>query len=245
MYPKVYIPQPIPDVALNRLKTMAEVEVFPYLDRVIGPEELLKAVRGENYLYALGEIPYTAEVIDAALPDLKGIAAMYVFPKFVDIKAATRRGIPVTGIPNMLVETTAEFTFMLMIATAWRLPEQERALREKQWKQYQSMVLLGTRIFDKTLGIVGLGKIGMALAKKAQGCGMRGDLYQADPALPGGGNPIECRVARDGQSLPRGGHRGPDADPDPRQQRTRRRSSACPDETVGDPHQYVARGRCR
>ena len=173
MYPKVYIPQPIPDVALKRLKTMAEVEVFPYLDRVIGPEELLKAVRGKNYLYALGEIPYTAEVIDAALPDLKGIAAMYVFPKFVDIKAATRRGIPVTGIPNMLVETTAEFTFMLMIATAWRLPEQERALREKQWKQYQSMVLLGTRIFDKTLGIVGLGKIGMALAKKAQGCGMR------------------------------------------------------------------------
>jgi glyoxylate reductase len=173
MYPKVYIPQPIPDVALNRLKTMAEVEVFPHLDRVIGPEELLKTVRGKNYLYALGEIPYTAEVIDAALPDLKGIAAMYVFPKFVDIKAATRRGIPVTGIPNMLVETTAEFTFMLMIATAWRLPEQERALREKQWKQYQSMILLGTRIFDKTLGIVGLGKIGMALAKKAQGCGMR------------------------------------------------------------------------
>jgi glyoxylate reductase len=173
MYPKVYIPQPIPDVALNRLKTLAEVEVFPHLDRVIGPDELLTAVRGKNYLYALGEIPYTAEVIDAALPDLKGIAAMYVFPKFVDIKAATRRGIPVTGIPNMLVETTAEFTFMLMIATAWRLPEQERALREKQWKQYQSMVLLGIRIFDKTLGIVGLGKIGMALAKKAQGCGMR------------------------------------------------------------------------
>jgi glyoxylate reductase len=173
MYPKVYIPQPIPDVALNRLRTMADVEVYPHLDRVIGPDELLKAVRGKNYLFALGEIPYTAEVIDAALPDLKGIAAMYVFPKFVDIKAATRRGIPVTGIPNMLVETTAEFTFMLMIATAWRLPEQERVLREKQWKQYQSMALLGMRLFDKTLGIVGLGKIGMALAKKAQGCGMR------------------------------------------------------------------------
>ena len=98
---------------------------------------------------------------------------MYIFPKFVDIKAATRRGIPVTGIPNMLVETTAEFTFALMIATAWRLPEQERVLREKQWRQYQSQAFLGTRIFDKTLGIVGLGKIGEALAKKAQGCGMR------------------------------------------------------------------------
>jgi glyoxylate reductase len=152
---------------------VAEVEIFPYVDRMISPEELLKAVKGKNYLYALGEIPYTAEVIDAALPTLKGIAAMYIFPKFVDIKAATDRGIPVTGIPNMLVETTAEFTFALMIGTAWRLPEGDRVLREKQWKQYQSMAFLTTRVFDKTLGIVGLGKIGKALAKKAQGCGMR------------------------------------------------------------------------
>jgi glyoxylate reductase len=173
MYPKVYVPQPIPEVALKRLRTIAEVEMFPHLDRMIGPEELLKAVKGKNYLFAIGEIPYKQNVIDAALPDLKGIAAMYIFPKFVDIKTATARGVLVTGVPNMLVETTAEFTFMLMIATAWRLPEQERMLREKQWKQYQSMALLGTRIFDKTLGVVGLGKIGTALAKKALGCGMR------------------------------------------------------------------------
>src|SRR3990172_4057588 len=101
MRPTVFIPQPIPEVALNRLKESAEVEVFPYLDRVITREELLKAVKGKNYLYALAEIPFPAEMIDAALPDLKGIAAMYIFPKFVDIKTATERRIPVTGIPNM------------------------------------------------------------------------------------------------------------------------------------------------
>jgi glyoxylate reductase len=173
MGPKVYIPQPIPEVAVDRLKKLAEVDIFPHVDRMISHEELLKAVKGKNYLLALGEIPYTAEVIDAALPSLKGIAAMYIFPKFVDIKAATERGVPVTGIPNMLVETTAELTFALVIGTAWRLPEGDRLLREKQWKQYQSMAFLTTRIFDKTLGIVGLGKIGKALAKKAQGCGMR------------------------------------------------------------------------
>lgn len=173
MVPKVYIPQPIPDVALTRLKGMAEVELFPHLDRVISPKELLTAVKGKNYLYALGEIPYRADVIDAALPDLKGIAAMYIFPKFVDIKTATARGVLVTGVPNMLVETTAEFTFALLMTTAWRLPEQERVLREGQWKQYQSMAMLGTRLYDKTLGIVGLGKIGTSLAKKAQGSGMR------------------------------------------------------------------------
>ena len=173
MRSKVFIPQPIPEVALNRLKQAADVEVFPHIDRVISREELLKSVKGKNYLYALAEIPFPAEVIDTALPDLKGIAAMYIFPKFVDIKTATARGIPVTGIPNMLVETTAELTFALLIGTAWRLPEGDRVLREKQWKQYQSMAFLTTRIFDKTLGIVGLGKIGKALAKKAQGCGMR------------------------------------------------------------------------
>jgi glyoxylate reductase len=173
MRPKIFIPQPIPEVAVDRLKKVADVEIYPHLDRMISREELLKAVKEKNYLYALGEIPYTAEVIDAALPSLKGIAAMYIFPKFVDIKAATARGIPVTGIPNMLVETTAEFTFALLIGTAWRLPEGDRVLREKRWKQYQSMDFLATRIFDKTLGIVGLGKIGRSLAKKAQGCGMR------------------------------------------------------------------------
>ena len=173
MREKVFIPQPIPETALDRLKALAEVEMFPHVDRMISPEELRRAVKGKNYLYALGEIPYTAEVIDTALPHLKGIAAMYIFPKFVDIKAATERRIPVTGIPNMLVETTAELTFALVIGTAWRLPEGDRVLREKQWKQYQSMAFLTTRIFDKTLGIVGLGRIGKALAKKAQGCGMR------------------------------------------------------------------------
>jgi glyoxylate reductase len=173
MRSKIYIPQPIPEVAIDRLKKLADVEVFPHLDRVISREELLKAVKGKNYLYAMAEIPFTAEVIDAALPDLKGIAAMYIFPKFVDIKAATQRGIPVTGIAAMLLETTAEFTFALLLGTAWRLPEGDRMLREKQWKQYQSMALLTTLIFKKTLGIVGMGKIGTAVAKRAQACGMR------------------------------------------------------------------------
>jgi glyoxylate reductase len=173
MSKKVFIPQPIPEVALNRLRDLAEVEVFPHVDRTIDHGELLNAVRGKNYLYALGEIQYNEEVIDAASPGLKGIAAMYIFPKFVDIKAATKRGIQVTGIPNMIVETTAELTFALVIGTAWRLTDADRFLRENKWKQYQSMAFLTTRIYDKTLGIVGFGRIGRALAKKAQGCGMR------------------------------------------------------------------------
>ena len=183
MNPRILISQPIPEVAVERLKKIADVEVFPCLDRMISRDELLAAVKGRNYLFALGEIPYTAEVIDAALPDLKGIAAMYIFPKFVDIKAATKRGVLVTGIPNMLVETTAEFTFALLMGTAWRLPEQDCILRENRWKQYQTMSVLATRVFGKTLGIVGLGKIGVALARRAQCCGMR-VIYTKRNRLP-------------------------------------------------------------
>ncbi len=169
----VYIPQPIPDAALKRLQQIADVTVFPHLDQTIDERNLLQAVKGKNYLYALGEVQYPETVIEAAGPSLKGICAMYIFPKFVDIKAATRRGIPVTGIPNMLVETTAELTFALVIGTAWRLPEADRFLRDGLWRQYQSMAFLTTRIYDKVMGIVGLGAIGRAVAKKAQGCGMR------------------------------------------------------------------------
>ncbi len=66
MSTKVFIPQPIPEVAVNRLREMAEVEVFPHVDRVIGDEDLLEAVKGKNYLYALGEVQYPEKVIEAA-----------------------------------------------------------------------------------------------------------------------------------------------------------------------------------
>jgi lactate dehydrogenase-like 2-hydroxyacid dehydrogenase len=75
MRPKIFIPQPMSEVAVDRLKKLADVEIYPCVDRIISREELLKGVKEKNYLYALGEIPYTAEVIDAALPSLKGIAA--------------------------------------------------------------------------------------------------------------------------------------------------------------------------
>ncbi len=77
---KVRIPQPIPEVAVNRLKNVAGVEVLPHIDRVISRRELLKLAKGKNDLYGPAEIPFPAGVIDTALPDLKGIAAMTMVP---------------------------------------------------------------------------------------------------------------------------------------------------------------------
>jgi glyoxylate reductase len=169
--PKVYIPQPIPEVALERLRQRCDVTVYPHTDRRIPQEELLEAVVDQDILWAIGEVPYDEEVIEAA-KQLKLIAAMHAAATFVDKAAASKRGIPVTLIPKRIAKTTAEFTFALLVATAWRIPEADRFLREDRWRQNQSMAFLGTRMFDKTLGMVGFGTIGADVARKAQGLGM-------------------------------------------------------------------------
>jgi glyoxylate reductase len=172
MKPKLFIPQPIPEAAISRLAQRCDVTMYPHVDRRMPYDEVMAAVHDQDILYALGEIPYDASIIDAAV-NLKLIAAMHASAKFVDREAASKRGIPITLIPNRIAKTTAEFTFALLMATAWRLPEADRFLRSGEWKQNQSMAFLGTRLFDKTLGIVGLGTVGTDVAIKARACGMR------------------------------------------------------------------------
>lgn len=172
MKPKLFIPQPIPEAAISRLAQRCDITMYPHVDRRMPYDEVLAAVHDQDILYALGEIPYDAPIIDAAV-NLKLIAAMHASAKFVDREAASNRGIPITLIPNRIVKTTAEFTFALLMATAWRLPEADRFLRAGDWKQNQSMAFLGTRLFDKTLGIVGLGTVGTDVAIKARACGMK------------------------------------------------------------------------
>lgn len=171
---KVLVPQPIPPQALRRLRACCdEIEVFPALDRRISRAELLDAVADKDILWALSGVAYDREVIDAA-PSLKLIAAMHAAATFVDKTAATRRGIPVTGISNdHLSRTTAEFTFALIAATAWRLPEADRFLREGGWAQNQSMAFLSRRLYGKTLGVLGLGEVGAGVARRAQAFDMR------------------------------------------------------------------------
>lgn len=198
MRPKLFVPQPIPEPAVERLEQRCEVTIYPHTDRRIPCGEMLEAVRDQNILYALGEIPYDAEIIEA-VEDLQLIAAMHGSATFVDKEAATRRGVPVTLIPRRVSKTTAEFTFAVLLATAWRLPEADRFLREGRWQQNQSMAFLGTRLFGKTLGIVGLGTIGTGLARRARAMEMdvlyskRSRLSPAEEALLG----VEYRSLED------------------------------------------------
>ena len=170
---RIYVPQPIPEIAEARLRACGEVTIYPHVDRQIPRAELLEAVRDKEILYAIGEIEFDEEVI-AAANALKLISAMHGSAPFVDKAAATRRGVPVSSLPyGINIKTTAEFTFALLMATAWRLPEADRFLRDGGWQQNQSQAFLGTRLYGKTLGIVGMGTVGQLVARRAVGCDMR------------------------------------------------------------------------
>lgn len=169
---RIFVPQPIPEVAATRLRELGELTVFPHLDRHIGPAELLAAVDGQDILFAVGDARFSDEVLEAA-GDVRLVAAMHPSAKSVDVAAATRRGIPVSGIPKVEVtETVAEMTLALLMTTAWRLPEADQLVRERRWTQNQSMAIVGTRLFGKKLGILGMGAIGQLVAQKVLGMGM-------------------------------------------------------------------------
>jgi glyoxylate reductase len=169
---KIYVPQPIPEVAAAKLATLGEVTTYPHVDRQIPEAELIEAVRDQDILFAVGEVPYNAAVINAA-KNLQFIGAMHGSAKFVDFAAATAKSVPVAGNPKLTARTTAEFTFALLMSTAWRLPEADTFLREGKWRQNQSMAFMGTRLYDKKLGIVGMGQIGQMVARKASACDMK------------------------------------------------------------------------
>jgi glyoxylate reductase len=177
---RIFVPQPIPPIAAAQLEKLGEVTTYPHIDRQIPRDELLAGVKDKEVLYAAGEVPYDEEVIEAANA-LKFIGAMHGSAPFVDKAAATRRNIPVAGNPKITVRTTAEFTFALLMATAWRLPEADTFLREDRWQQNQSMAFMGSRLYGKTLGIVGMGQIGQLVARKAAACDMNIIYHKRTP----------------------------------------------------------------
>jgi len=116
--------------------------------------------------------PMTRAVIEAA-PDLKVISQVAVGFDNIDVTAATERKVVVTNTPGVLTEATADLTFALLLAAARRLPEAERHLRSGDWQRWDVDLLCGNDVHGRTIGIVGLGRIGQAVARRARGFGMR------------------------------------------------------------------------
>ncbi len=170
--PRVYVTQPIPQRALERLQEVADVEMNEDPLHVATPEELAWGVGRADVLFCLLHDRVDSRVL-AAGPRLRLVASMAIVPANIDLGAATARGIPVTVIPPLVTEATADVTMALLLAVARRVVEADRLLRSGVFPGAQSTYLVGGTVHGKTLGIVGLGAIGRAVTRRARGFGMR------------------------------------------------------------------------
>lgn len=172
MPPGIFVTQPIPEPALARLREAGNVEMNPDPLYIVTKPELIAALARNEYLVCLLHDVVDAEVIEAS-PRLRLIASMAIVPAGVDVAAATARGIPVTTIPPLVTEATADLQWALLLAVARRIVEADRAVRAGLFPGGQSMYFVGGEVHGKILGIIGLGRIGEAVARRARGFGMR------------------------------------------------------------------------
>lgn len=177
----ILVTRKLPGNALDRLSTQYNVTVNPE-DRNMTREELLEAVQGKDALISMLSDQVDAELMDAGA-GLKVIANYAVGFNNIDVQAATERKIPVCNTPDVLTNASVDFAWTLLMAAARRLIEGDAMTRAGQFTGWGPELLLGVEVFGKTLGIVGAGRIGQAVAKRALGFDMR-TLYYNRSRLP-------------------------------------------------------------
>lgn len=186
---RVYVTRLIPQAGLDLLSPHHDLDVWQG-DLLPSPEELLRGARHADAIISLLTESITEEVISAA-PSLKVIANMAVGYDNVDIQAATKRSIVVTNTPDVLTETTADFAWALMLAAARRIPEGIEYVREGRWRTWETQTLLGQDVWGATLGLIGLGRIGGAVARRARGFNMRVLYHTLRPHPDAAGEGLE------------------------------------------------------
>jgi glyoxylate reductase len=180
--PKVFVARIIPEDGLRPVTEATEATIWP--DELPPPrDELLRRIEGCDGVLTLLTDRVDAEFLDRAGSQLKVVSNYAVGFDNVDVAECTRRGVPVGNTPGVLTETTADLAFALLMAAARRLPEGDRYVRAGKWKTWGPLLLLGPDVHGSTLGIVGFGRIGQALARRAAGFGMT-ILYHDVEELP-------------------------------------------------------------
>ena len=186
--PKVFVTRVIREKGLELVRENCQADIWPE-ELPPGREALLERVRGVDGLLCLLTDRIDGEVMDAAGSGLKVISNHAVGFDNIDVAAATARGIPVGNTPGILTDATADMAFALMMAAGRRVVEAEKFLRAGKWKTWGPSMLLGVDFAGATLGIVGFGRIGQAVAKRATGFDMRVLYY--DPSASDS-DPFDC-----------------------------------------------------
>ncbi|HJY98462.1 MAG TPA: D-glycerate dehydrogenase [Patescibacteria group bacterium] len=169
---RIFVTRKIPGDSLEKLKAGNEVVVSEF-NRPLSPEELLEKSKGADGLLSLLTDRVDGDLVDAIGPQLKIVSNYAVGFDNVDVQALTDRGIPVTNTPSDEVnEAVAEHTWALMLALARRIVEADEATRNGGYKGWEPDIYLGINLIGKTLGIIGLGRIGSMVARRAHGYNM-------------------------------------------------------------------------
>lgn len=169
--PRVYVTRRMPQPVLDLLAQHVQLAVWP--GELPPPRAvLLKEVAEIDGLLALLTDRVDTALLEAA-PHLRVVSNYAVGYDNVDLPAATRRGVLVTNTPDVLTETSADFALALILAAARRVVESEQYVKAGRWRTWGPEILLGRDVYSATLGIVGMGRIGQAVARRAQGFGMQ------------------------------------------------------------------------
>ena len=169
--PSILVTRNLPSSVIAKLSAVADVDLYTG-EGAIAPDELRARVAGKDALVCLLTDAIDRTVIDAA-PTLKAISNVAVGYNNIDVPYAKARGIVVTNTPDVLTESVADFTWALILAITRRLSEGERLVRRGEWKGWALDLLLGMELRGKQLGLVGLGRIGRAVAARAGAFGMK------------------------------------------------------------------------
>jgi glyoxylate reductase len=179
--PKIVVTRRIPEPAVELLREAGDVWVSPD-DRPLETQELHDAVSGADIAVTLLHDKVDDAFLDAAGEQLRAVCNVAVGFDNIDVPAATKRGVLITNTPGVLTEATADLAMTLILAATRRIGEGERLIRNREPWSWHMFMLLGMGLQDKTLGVVGMGQIGVALARRAKAFGMQIVYSDARPA---------------------------------------------------------------
>ncbi len=200
--PRVFVARRIPDEGLDAVRAACAMDLWE--DDLPPPrDELLRRVAGCDGVLTLLTDKVDDAFLDAAGPRLKVVSNYAVGYDNIDVPACARRSIAVGNTPGVLTDTTADLAFALLMAAARRLPEGDRYVRAGAWKTWGPLLLLGPDVHGATIGIVGFGRIGQAVARRARGFGMQVLYHDLEPLPPSVTDPLGATYLPLEQLLPR------------------------------------------